>query len=225
MDSFNFLRDLSRLTTGDGFRYDRPFSLGDFFVSSTGVVVGAASTVTPGFALAETNAQVIQWPAASASVAGGLNVLIPGDYDESQDELRLFLNISSPGTTNAPTMTATAYQKRLLTALAQLSSAVATLPSGGTTSTTFLPGLYVEATDRNYGLDTLTLPAAANAIPKLVAGNNYMYFDFSGLKLRGGDVLTINLAPTASHTTDAINIYAAFMRYKSDLALFRSGAR
>lgn len=70
---------------------------------------------TPPMAALETNGLGIV-VAAGQALVGCLNFILPRDYDEDNDKLRIRVLVVSSGT-DVPTLTATAYAKRASTAL------------------------------------------------------------------------------------------------------------
>lgn len=193
MNPTSFVREVGECKTGDGFRRDVDLDIRNAYLPSDASALTTTLTTNPGFAVAETNAIVLQW-AATKVVAAGIDFPIPGDYDLSKDELRLRLLTQMGGATDTPAFTVNVYSKRKATALtADLGpfTAKAENAFGGPASTNFAGSA-----------------TAANAI-----------VDISGKGLKPGDVLYIKITPGA-HGTDAINVYELIARYRGDLALF-----
>lgn len=133
MDQFNFLKMLDGLVTGDGFRRDLGIPLGDIFLFSDGSRLTTTTTTNAGFAMAETNALMVTW-AATKVVAVGLNFHIPGDYDQSKDEVTLYLDVQMGGATDTPTFTGNIYRKRSGSAISADLGPVSSGTMGSTSS-------------------------------------------------------------------------------------------
>ena len=114
MNEQNMVKRISFLTTGDGFRKHKDVKLNDVrdadgttLTTGTVPVLAALETSFIGLSVA-----------ANQTYLGTLQFVIPEDYDESKNELRLRFLCNSAGTTNAPTLAATLYVKRAGVALA-----------------------------------------------------------------------------------------------------------
>ncbi len=116
MDQYNFLKQLEQIPTpgGDGFRIIKHQNPIADLRTSGGLVLTAATA--PAVVAAETNALVVQAAAASTAL-GSFVFQVPKDYDTVKDELKINCLVNSAGTTDAPTLTTTAYNKRAGAAL------------------------------------------------------------------------------------------------------------
>ena len=109
MNEANFLKRLEGLITGDGIWRDIPVSIRDFHLESDGATLTTTTTTNPGFAKEGTNLTTLIW-AASKVVEAGLNIQVPGDYDESVDKLSVWLLTKMAGATDTPTITVEAFK-------------------------------------------------------------------------------------------------------------------
>lgn len=101
---------------GDGFRRDIIVPLREAFLFSDGSTLTTSLATNAGFAMGETNALVLSW-AATKVVPAGYSFVIPGDYDESADDLRVRFLGQMSGATDAIALTINAYRKRAGAAL------------------------------------------------------------------------------------------------------------
>ena len=194
MDQYNFLKMLQGVITGDGVLVEKSMSLRDFNLFSDGSTLTTTTSTNAGFTKGETNATILTW-AATKVVAVGIEVHLPFDYDESKDEFEFHMQAGMGGSTDTPGFTANVYSKRNGVALtADLIAGAAALSRVGA----------VEST-------------AALAVA--TTGSKSVFFKVSGKKLKGGDTLTFKITPGA-HGTDAINVYAAWIKYRSDIVSF-----
>lgn len=115
MTPYNFLKQVRELKgNGDGYIVRLPVNIiGD--MRTTGALTLTAATA-PTVAAIETNAVGIV-VAASTTAAGTMVWCVPPDYDQVSDYFKIKVLANSAGATNAPTLTATVYRKRALTAL------------------------------------------------------------------------------------------------------------
>lgn len=203
MDELNFLKQAGfNRGQGDGFRRELPLPLRDFYLASDGSALTTTLTTNPGFALAETNALVMQW-AATKVVAAGINFYLPRDYDQTADELRVRVFAQMGGATDTPTLAISAFRKRLATAL--------TADQGPFTGKAESPGIS---------------PLTAAQAPTLNLSNSLKVaeFDISKKSCQPGDLFTLTLTP-AAHGTDALNVYGIAVMFRTTLALYTESAR
>jgi hypothetical protein len=132
MNQYQFLKQLGQIPTpgGDGIRVTK-------FVDPTTVRTAAglvldASTTNPRAVITETNALAIN-AVASSNVLGTFVFEVPKDYDTVSDELKINLLAVSGGTTDVPTLNATAYRKRGGAALTAALTSVASVAIPTTT--------------------------------------------------------------------------------------------
>lgn len=118
---------------GDGIRREVALNHVADLRTAAGLVLTAATA--PSVAAAETNALTVQ-AAASSNVLGSFVFKVPKDYDRVADELTIRVFCNSGGTTDAPTLSCTAYNKRPGTALSATLTAVASAAIPKTTATT-----------------------------------------------------------------------------------------
>lgn len=123
MNQYQFLKQLKGTPKpgGDGVRVSKNYFVGDL-KTTAGLVLTAATA--PTIVNVETNAIGIV-VAASTTTGGSFNFSVPQDYDEVADELKIKMQVVSGGTTNVPTLTATAYRKRAGAALTAALTVVA----------------------------------------------------------------------------------------------------
>jgi hypothetical protein len=121
MDPTNVLAELQQIPTGDspgggGDGFKRMLSV-PYVTTSAGLVLTAGTT--PAIAALETN--FIGWQAAASSnVLGSFRIRLPGDYDPgspnglsgTNDYLKIKVHCVTNGSTDAPTLTCTAYRSR-----------------------------------------------------------------------------------------------------------------
>ncbi len=105
MNEGNLLKRLEGLITGDGFWRDVPINLREAFLHSDGGTLTTTTSTDPGFAMVGTNTLVLTW-AATKVVKGALQFQVPGDYDETLDELSVWVYASC---TDTPTVTVEAF--------------------------------------------------------------------------------------------------------------------
>lgn len=90
MNESNFLARMEGLITGDGFWRDVPINLREAFLHATGATLTTTTSTNPGFAMVGTNTLVLSW-AATKVVKGAIQFQVPGDYDETKDELSVWV--------------------------------------------------------------------------------------------------------------------------------------
>lgn len=211
MNPYQFLKELNGLPTsgygtvggvvtytvggGDGVKIDLLLNSSDF-TTTAGLSLAATGTA-PVVVNVETHAVVIS-AVASSNVLGTLTFRVPGNYDPVKDLLEFHGLYSTNGTTDAPTISATAYYKRVATALSSALTVTAVPAANGI----------------NY----------TNVVAKGTAAAAVASFSLSGNGLMPGDVLYINLTSSA-HTTDAVYQFGSFIRYASAIVLSDMRAR
>ena len=109
MNQANFLKQAEGFVTGDGFWRDVPVSIRDFHLEADGATLTTSLGTNPGFDKEGTNLTTLSWQAAKV-VEAGLNIDVPGDYDESLDKLSVWLLCKMSGSTNTPTITVEAFK-------------------------------------------------------------------------------------------------------------------
>ena len=177
MNEANFLKRLEGLVTGDGFLREKQIPL-------NGCIATGAST-----AALSTNAIVITFDADDESIT--IPVVVPLDYDESNDALAVVLTARlTTGDESAGSNTIDLDLDQVIRARPGASD-VADLSS--------------DVTSDSQGVDDL-----------LIA--NYV-FDLSGLVSKGGDVLSVEIDAQETGTAEA-TIYAAKILYRSDIVAF-----
>jgi hypothetical protein len=200
MDPTQFLKMVNGLKgQGDGFRRDWGLDLGDAFVWTDGSTPTTTLTTNPGYALAETNERVLQWN-ANIVVAAGFSFYVPGDYDQSKDELRLLIDAQCADNN---TLTLDAYKKTM----------------GSSLSSDLGP---ISLTAYSAGLSPLSSAQAPAA--NLSATSQRLQFDISGKGIKAGDILTLKITPGA-HAANAVQIFGLFVRFRSDFALYTESER
>lgn len=110
-----FLKNLERLITGDGFKRTIQGIDLNSIKSATGVVLTATADSLY-LETIETYAEVILVKEGTTGL-GMLRLLVPQDYDEDKDYLRIRFLAQSAGDTNTPTIDAALYRKRAGAAL------------------------------------------------------------------------------------------------------------
>jgi hypothetical protein len=110
MNSATFLHDCAGIITGKGFKRVIPGLGINELTEADGDTLDNGST--PPMAALETNGYGVA-VANNTTFAGCLNFVIPQDYDESDDELKIrILGATVGGTDSGDTMDCTAYRKR-----------------------------------------------------------------------------------------------------------------
>lgn len=150
MNQYQFLKQLNGIPSpgGDGIRETKTYSPADL-KTTAGLVLTAATA--PTIANVETNAIAVV-VAASTTAGGSFVFQVPKDYDKVADELKINVQVVSGGTTNVPTLTATAYRKRATLALTGAltvvaSTAIPTSTVGAGERTIVLSGNGLQASD------------------------------------------------------------------------------
>lgn len=130
MNPYQFLRELAGLPTGvsgtpgggDGIRREIQLNILSDLRTAAGLVLDG-STTAPQVAAFETHGLGVK-VAASTTAAGSFTFDVPKDYDPEKDELTIRIISQTGGSTDAPTFTATAYNKRAGSALSAALTAV-----------------------------------------------------------------------------------------------------
>lgn len=161
MNPFQYLKQMAQMPAAgkDGYRVLKNLNIISDLRTAGGLVLTAATV--PTVAASETNALAII--AAAAGTANGSFIFqIPKDYDETADELKILLTIASGGTTDVPTMTATAYSKRVGLAL---TSALTVVASAAINTSTVKAGVVTIDLSANSlkGGDVLTINLVSGA--------------------------------------------------------------
>lgn len=132
MNPYQFLKEIAGIPTGnattglgggDGIKHEIQLNPIADFRTVAGLVLDG-STTAPQVKAVETNGLAVQ-AAASTTACGTFIFAVPKDYDPTSDILEIKLTAVSGGTTNAPTLTATAYNKRAGVALSSVLTVVA----------------------------------------------------------------------------------------------------
>ena len=112
MNQANFLKKLEGLVTGDGFKRSVPIPLGSI-LDHTGASLTATLTEI-GMDLLDTGSkQMVIFVDDDQNTMGVFNFVVPQDYDESVDKLRIRALLSMDGgTTDTVYLDAEVYQKR-----------------------------------------------------------------------------------------------------------------
>ena len=110
-----FLKRLEAVITGEGFKKVIPGLDINSLRLTTGAIL-AADSGNPMRASLETSFEGVQLASSQTSL-GTLTSVVPEDYDESRDKLRIRFLANSAGDTNTPTIDAAIYRKRAATAL------------------------------------------------------------------------------------------------------------
>lgn len=130
MNQYQFLKQLGGTPKpgGDGVRVSRNYSPTDL-KTDAGLTLTAATV--PTIANTETNGISVV-AAASGVKMGSVVFVVPEDYDEVADELKIVELVASGGDTNVPTQTASVYRKRAGAALTAALTVVASaaIPTG-----------------------------------------------------------------------------------------------
>jgi hypothetical protein len=208
------LRRLSYLTPGDGFRRSYPLNILADVKDATGQILTGATG--PLIAVLEPNFIGIQ-VAASTTFAGRFDWVVPADYDQSADELRIRVAATMNGNTNSGIkLTPTIYRKR-------------PVPNIIPDDLTALPAGLALSADLGAPASSAIPLLGSNLLASWVEINADYWTDFTrqtanrslaamaDASIKPGDLLSIVLT-AAAHTTDAINIYGATLWYRSNLA-------
>lgn len=193
LNAATFLKRLEEVVSGHGFKQVIP----NVGIHNVRTAAGALldNGTTPTLAALETNIEGISI-AAAATAIGELNFVLPEDYDEEKNYLRVRILAVSGGTTDTPSIDGTMYAKR--NGLALTSDLNPTIAAVCPISTSYASWLELNC-------DGKTINDA----------------DGCAQPLRGGDVVQITLATGGTRgTTDTLNIYAIEIVYKGDLVYF-----
>jgi len=129
MNPQNILKRFRQIVTGDGFWRDVPISLRNFHLEATGAALTTGLGTNPGFDK-DGNLTTLAW-AMGKVVKAGLDFDVPGDFDETKDELSVWVLAKMDGATDTPTIAVEAFTHRAAavdlapTAIAALSAAYA----------------------------------------------------------------------------------------------------
>lgn len=178
MNPGTFLKRTEGIITGFGFKKSIPLSLYSFHLTSDGSQLTVILDTNAGYdkkGTSNTKHTVLTW-AAGKTVAAGIQVRVPDDYDKDNDIFILKLKAVMGSTTgpDTPNFGAAAYKNEASTDLA---------------------------------------PSDTDDLSDTIA---WVDIDLSGNGLVAGDNLTIDLTPE-THGSDAIDIFAAKIEYRSDL--------
>ncbi len=177
MNEANFLKRVEGFVTGDGFLREKQIPMTACIVTGAGAVA------------LSTNAIVLVFDADDESIT--IPVVVPLDYDESNDALAVVLTARlTTGDESAGSNTIDLDLDQVIRARPGASD-VADLSS--------------DVTSDSQGVDDL-----------LIA--NYV-FDLSGLSHQAGDALSVEIDAQETGTA-AATVYAAKILYRSDLAAF-----
>ena len=226
MNTANFLKRVGYLSVGDGFRRSQPLHLLSNVRDATGLVL-TGSTV-PAVAALETNFYGLS-VVTGQTFMGKFTWVVPQDYDEDADELRILVAANMAGATNSgETITPTIYRKRPIPSI---------LPDDPATAGTF-PGALALSADLGCPTSTDTIPLlGSNLLNKWVQINCDYWTDLTkqtanrslaataDASLKAGDVIQVTLALSAAHATDAAYIYGIDLWYRSNLAFTNISTR
>lgn len=176
MNEANLLKRLEFLVTGDGFWQDQDIDLREVYLHATGATLTTTLSTNPGFAMVGTNNLMLSW-AAGKVVKAGLQVNVPGDYDESSDELSIWILAKMSGSTDTPTLTFEAFK---------------------------------------HSASTTDLAPSASAA--LSSSYQWLEINLDGNSIAPNGVLGLTIVP-GTHGTDAVQIAAIKMRYRSSLVI------
>jgi hypothetical protein len=163
MSPMQFLKQLKRLPRyggGDGVRRTVDIKLGDIKTIAGLTLTGAT---VPTIAAIETNGLAVV-AAAGGTQSGSFTFIVPKDYDQISDELKINVVANSAGNADSPTLTATAYRKRAGAALTAALTVVASaaVPKSATPAAI--------AAERTIGLSANSLLPGDVLTINLVAG-------------------------------------------------------
>jgi hypothetical protein len=220
MNEQNFVKRVSFLAPGDGFRRCVPIDVLSQVKDATGLILTAATV--PAVTALENNFYGLA-VAANQTHLARINWTVPDDYDPSIDELRILVACEMAGNNAADKLASQLdcllYRKRPVPSIipddaqgvmpAALALTVDLNPPATATNViplfgTHLGTKWVEI-NADYWTD-LTKQTKNRAPAGAVASD-----------IAPGDLLNIVLS-TAAHTTDAINVYGIKIWYRSNLA-------
>jgi hypothetical protein len=215
----NFVKRVSFLAPGDGYRKCAPLNLLADIRGSTGLVLDG-STTTPTIAVLETGFYGLS-AAASTTHLALFHWVVPQDYDPSADELRIMIACQMAGTTNQALskITPLIYRKRPVPQFIP-DDAQGVMPAGLAISLDLgAPATAVGAIPLA-GSDLATKWVMINAdywtdLARNVA--NRSLATTADASIKPGDILNVVLT-SAAHTTDLIAIYGIELWYRSNLA-------
>lgn len=110
MDSGTFLAQVKDIVTGNGFLRRTQIPFASVFLASDGSALSTTISTNPGMDLFDTNIIGLTWAAAKV-VPAGISIMIPKDYDESEDYCKLVFRAKMGGSTDTPAIDATAYHE------------------------------------------------------------------------------------------------------------------
>lgn len=218
MNESNFLRRVSYLTPGDGYRKCAPIDVLSQLKDATGQILSGGTS--PPLAALETGIYGVQ-PAASTTFCGQFLWVVPQDYDASADELRIMVACDMAGTTNQALsqLTSVIYRKRMVPQFIP-DDAQGVMPAGLAVSLDLgAPATAVGAIPL-VGTHLATKWVMINAdywtdLTRSVA--NRSLAAMADASVKPGDILDIVLN-SAAHTTDVIHLYGIELWYRSNLA-------
>lgn len=227
----NFVKRVSYLAPGDGYRKCVPLKLLGDIRDTVGIDLTAATV--PALLALETNFYGLNVAAGQTHV-GLINWAVPEDYDDSADELRVRLLCNRSADTAADLLLAITpfvYRKRFNPGL--VGTGVVLSADLGCPTVVGTPGLTSLAADAvvstaqantkwiEFNMDfRLASPTAA----QIAAGTrNRSLAATADASIRAGDALTIRL--TTAALTDSLYIYGAQIWYRSNLAFTNIDAR
>lgn len=229
MNENNLVRRLSFLSTGDGYRRSAPINLLADVKDATGQILTGATV--PAVGALETNLYGLV-VVTGQTLCGKWTWVVPPDYDDAADELRILIACNTAGATaDVLTLTPTIYRKRPRPAI---------LPYGKTS----FPAALALSSDLGCPASADTVPlAGANLLTKWVAINcdakkgtidgsldgtdNRLLAATADASVKAGDILAIsvNLSPSPGTHSDSVDIYGIEMWYRSNLAFTEINAR
>jgi len=214
MNENNFVRRLSYLTPGDGFRRCVPIDLLSQVKTTAGLVLTEATV--PAILAMESSFLGLTSKNNQTHV-GAFIWNVPDDYDESADELRIRLACNMDGDVDsAKTITAAIYRKRPVPNI--IPDGESSLPAGLALSADL--GAPASGTIPVLGSNLLTswVEINADAIKTMDGSANRSLAATADASIKPGDCLTIVLTADA-HTTDELDVYGINLWYRSNLAL------
>lgn len=201
MNENNLVQRLGYLSTGDGYRVCQPIDILAAVKDTTGLILTA--TTVPAVLATETNFFAISCVGGQTHV-GLFNWVVPADYDEGKDELRIRLlcnrNADTAGDA-AKTVTPLIYRKR---------AGVALSADLGCPTSPVIPALAVNLGTKGIEINCDAKVLATGAANRSLAAT-------ADASIKANDALTVRLTVSAAFTDD-IDIYGIEMVYRSNLA-------
>jgi len=105
-----FLHQVKEIITGEGFLKSIQIPVTSVHLFSSGAPLTTTVSSNPGPDKFDTNITGLTW-AADKVVKAGFDLVIPEDYDESQDHCKLRFRAKMAGSTNTPGLDAVAYHE------------------------------------------------------------------------------------------------------------------